>query len=70
VEFSSHSKRSDSGVGSAAQRSSPANTLAYCVRNMSGNTDWRITCSISAWLGQMSRRKTERPPVPCPIGSL
>src|SRR5688500_20144112 len=56
-------------TASATHRSSPTNTFAYCLRNMSHFTERRISCSTSAGGGQMSRRKTG-PAEPTPNGSV
>ena len=43
-------------VAMARHSSDPSNTWAYCPVNWSRETDERTISSISAWVGQMSRR--------------
>jgi hypothetical protein len=52
------------------QASSPAKTSAYRWTNISDFTAVATACSISAWVGQTSRRKTGAPSLPSPSGSV
>src|SRR3970040_2232972 len=69
VEEGSHEKHSDFGTGSFFHVSSPANTPAYSLRNISGSTADRTASVISRGDGQISWRNTGFPLRSAPSGS-
>ncbi len=70
MEADSHAKHSDFGTGSFFHASSPENTEAYSLRNISGETADRTASVISAGDGQISWRKTGFPFLSLPSGSV